>query len=97
MGVRILEGKKINDGPNAGTAAVLYCSTSGVALPMMFESSEKAQRFLDWFGYEKPLGHTDPRRMDDDDLYTAHQQWVEAGKPGGSSLSDEDIESLLDD
>lgn len=73
MGVRILEGRKINDGPNAGTGAVLYCSTSGIALAPMFEDGAEAQRFLDWFD-------GDPR-TDEDKTYWKWQDWLKLGKP----------------
>jgi len=73
MGIHILEGTKVNDGPDAGTAAVLYCSTYLVALPMMFDNAEEAQRFLDWFGQ-------DPRK-DESTAWKEWERWVAAGKP----------------
>jgi len=73
MGVRILEGTKINDGPNAGTGAVLYCSTSGIAMAPMFTDGVEAQRFLDWF--------KDDPRTNDHRTYQEWQRWVREGKP----------------
>lgn len=52
MGLRILAGLKVNDGPNAGTAAVLYESASNVPYPYMFEGQADAESFLRYYGEE---------------------------------------------
>ena len=88
MGIRILEGIKINDGPNAGTAAVLYCSTSNTALPMMFESGCAAQRFLEWFG-------EDPRK-DEEHTWNEWERWVTAGQPSKNGGPEGALSTLVD-
>lgn len=90
MGVRILEGTKINEGPFKPKGAILYCSTTGTALPMMFESGDEAQRFLDWLG-------DDPRR-DEGWAMKKWGEWVDADKPGPLNVSEDDeFDQLLDD
>lgn len=44
MGIRILDGRRINDGNMQG--AVLYESVSMLAYPFLFNSGESAARFL---------------------------------------------------
>jgi hypothetical protein len=72
MGVRIIEGVKINEEDRP--AAVLYDSTDNRALPFVFDSAEEAQSFLDWLG-------GDPRRSTRFELDRLFNNWVVAGKP----------------
>lgn len=67
MGIRILAGTKINEGPGY-RGAVLYCSVSCTALPMMFESGDEAQRFID--------KHGDVRGLSDTELSELHTEWL---------------------
>ena len=59
MGIRILSGTRINEGDGT-TAAVLYCSTSGLAFGPLFTDDGEAEAFLAW-AYER---HGDVRSME---------------------------------
>ncbi len=48
MGIRILGGVLVNEGPDR-VGACLYQSTSNVAFGPIFGSTDEAQDFLDWF------------------------------------------------
>lgn len=89
MGIRILEGKKINDGPNAAMGAVLYCSVSNTALPLMFEDGDEAERFLRM--------HGDIRGVSDERLAALFSDWVARGRrftPTPESRYDELLKDL---
>lgn len=57
MGIRILGGVLINEGPDR-VGACLYQSTNNVAFGPIFRSTDEAQDFLDWF-----IEQGDPRLM----------------------------------
>ena len=69
MGIRILEGVKVNE--DDATGAVFYDSTSGRAFGPVFEDAEKAESFLSF------LEGRDPRTFDWEPNYLA---WIEQGK-----------------
>jgi hypothetical protein len=46
MGIRILEGKRINEDDRI--SAVLYSSCTGMVFPILLTDAEEAQSFLDW-------------------------------------------------
>jgi hypothetical protein len=60
MGIRILEGKKINEAD--AEAASLYCSTSGRSFGPLFDDADEAEAFLD---YCQGIG-SDIRKVDHD-------------------------------
>ena len=72
MGLRIIEGTKINEGPDCPVAAVLYCSTSGTALPMIFNDSEEADAFMKMYG--------DIRAHDGAEQMRLFDLWVKNGR-----------------
>lgn len=72
MGIRIIAGKKVNDGPNAGTAAVIYCSTSMVVYPFIFEGQEDAERFLEMNDYLKQLS--------EGQQWARYDDWIKGGR-----------------
>lgn len=72
MGLRIIEGTKINEGPDCPTAAVLYCSTSGTALPMVFNDSEEADAFMQ--------KHGDVRSLCGAEQMALFDEWVKNGR-----------------
>lgn len=73
MGLHILAGKRINDNDQDG--AVLYCSTSMTVLPILFDSAQQAQDFIDRYG--------DVRIMTDQELTVAYAGFRR--NPTGSS------------
>ena len=61
MGVRVLEGIRINDTGHDGVeykGAVMYCSVSNVAFGPVFRDGDQAERFI------ALLSHVDPRQFD---------------------------------
>ncbi len=82
MGLRILAGFCINDGPNGQLAAVLYCSTSKLALPFMFSSGDNAEAFVKRFGDIRNCSYEEQAK-----LFEAWQSGT-----AGPKLTDEDLE-----
>lgn len=72
MGLRIIEGTKINEGPDCPVAAVLYCSTSGTALPMIFNDSIEAEAFIQKYPDVRKLGGAEQMDLFD--------RWVQNGR-----------------
>lgn len=72
MGLMVLEGSKINEGRDA-TGAVLYCSTTGQALPWIFPDGENAEAFIEANGDIRRLTHAEQ-----EELFTAWLAKVDA-------------------
>ena len=60
MGLRILEGV---DGGDSEGRAVLYCSTSGRALPWLFDSAADAEEFVKLHGDVRRLSDAEAERL----------------------------------
>lgn len=67
MGLRVLVG--VEDGDSCGQA-VLYCSTSGVALPWMFADGDAAERFVE--------RHGDVRRLTEKEVEFLYNAFVKS-------------------
>lgn len=89
MGIRILEGRRINE--DERTSAVLYSSCSGRAYPVMFADGDEAQSFLDWIGPMSVVG------MRDDELFAAVRAFrhVRTGPVVGSCQCETTTENVL--
>lgn len=67
MGLYILAGTKINEDEDM-KGAVLYCSTSYVALPWLFRDGEDATAFIE--------RHGDIRRLTTEEQEKLYDAWV---------------------
>ncbi len=68
MGIRIIDGVKVNEGEKS--AAVLYDSVTNRALPLIFRGEEEADDFLAWL-------KVDPRRLDHDHLERKYVEFMQ--------------------
>jgi hypothetical protein len=87
MGFRIIEGRKINDGPSGGKAAVIYQSTAMLAYPFIFNDGNDAQRFLTRYG-EGRGGFGDATEKEQFAMYEA---WVDGERDAPSPKKDDDL------